>query len=135
MALVKNTHSKTPIGLPDGSVVPPRGELDVPQWADYRDRQNLAFYVETGVLLVEGDDDSPLLSKDEVLARLKELGITAAGNSKVETLRTKLVQAEADHAAQEEKQKVIDELTALNVEFDKEASLEALLAALATAKA
>ncbi len=132
MALVKNTHSKTPIGLPDGSVVPPRGELDVPQWADYRERQNLAFYVETGVLLVEGDDDSPLLSKEQVLARLKELGISAAGNSKVETLRAKLAEAEAAHA---DKQKVMDELSALNVEFDKEASLEDLQAALATAKA
>lgn len=132
MALVKNTHSKTPIGLPDGSVVPPRGELDVPQWADYRDRQNLAFYVETGVLLVEGDDDSPLLSKEQVLARLKDLGVAAAGNSKVETLRAKLAEAEAAHA---DKQKVMDELSVLNVEFDKEASLEDLQAALATAKA
>lgn len=132
MALVKNTHSKTPIGLPDGSVVPPRGELDVPQWADYRDRQNLAFYVETGVLLVEGDDDSPLLSKEQVLARLKDLGVAVAGNSKVETLRAKLVEAEAAYA---DKQKVMDELSALNVEFDKEASLEDLQAALASAKA
>ncbi|RON88440.1 hypothetical protein [Pseudomonas fluorescens] len=131
MALVKNTHSKTPIGLPDGSVVPPRGELDVPQWADYRERQNLAFYVDTGVLVVEGDDEQPELSKEELLARLKALGIDAAGNSKPETLRKKLEEAEA--AA--EKQKVIDELKALNVEFDAEANLEALQAALAAAKA
>ncbi|VVO05818.1 hypothetical protein PS834_03047 [Pseudomonas fluorescens] len=133
MALVKNTHSKTPIGLPDGSVVPPRGELDVPQWADYRDRQNLAFYVETGVLLVEGDDDSPLMSKEQVLARLKELGIVAAGNTKIDTLRAKL--AAAEEVVAEQKQAVIGELTTLNVEFDKEASLEDLQAALATAKA
>lgn len=133
MALVKNTHSKTPIGLPDGSVVPPRGELDVPQWADYRERQNLAFYVETGVLLVEGDDDSPLMSKEQVLARLKELGIVAAGNTKIDTLRAKL--AAAEEVVAEQKQAVIGELTTLNVEFDKEASLEDLQAALATAKA
>ncbi|WP_353187473.1 hypothetical protein [Pseudomonas sp.] len=69
--------------------------------------------------------------KAELLAKLKALGIDAAGNSKVETLRKKLEEAEA--AA--EKQKVIDELTALNVEFDKEANLEALQAALAAAKA
>lgn len=131
MALVKNTHSKTPIGLPDGSVVPPRGDLDVPQWADYRERKNLAFYVDTGVLVVEGDDEQPELSKEELLARLKSLGIDAAGNSKPETLRKKLEEAEA--AA--EKQKVIDELKALNVEFDAEANLEALQDALAAAKA
>lgn len=69
--------------------------------------------------------------KAELLAKLKALGIDAAGNSRVETLRKKLEEAEA--AA--EKQKVIDELTALNVEFDKEANLEALQAALAAAKA
>jgi hypothetical protein len=69
--------------------------------------------------------------KVELLAKLKALGIDAAGNSKVETLRKKLEEAEA--AA--EKQKVIDELKALNVEFDAEANLEALQAALAAAKA
>lgn len=69
--------------------------------------------------------------KAELLAKLKALGIDAAGNSKVETLRKKLEEAEA--AA--EKQKIIDELTALNVEFDAEANLEALQAALAAAKA
>ena len=67
----------------------------------------------------------------ELLAKLKALGIDAAGNSKVETLRKKLEEAEA--AA--EKQKVVDELKALNVEFDAEANLEALQAALAAAKA
>lgn len=69
--------------------------------------------------------------KAELLAKLKALGIDAAGNSKPETLRKKLEEAEA--AA--EKQKVIDELKALNVEFDAEANLEALQAALAAAKA
>lgn len=69
--------------------------------------------------------------KAELLAKLKALGIDAAGNSKVETLRKKLEEAEA--AA--EKQMVIDELKALNVEFDAEANLEALQAALAAAKA
>jgi hypothetical protein len=71
--------------------------------------------------------------KAELLAKLKALGIDAAGNSKVETLRKKLEEAEAAAAA--EKKKVIDELKALNVEFDAEANLEALQAALAAAKA
>lgn len=69
--------------------------------------------------------------KADLLAKLKALGIDAAGNSKVETLRKKLEEAEA--AA--EKQKVIDELKALGIEFDAEANLEALQAALAAAKA
>lgn len=72
-----------------------------------------------------GDEKADLISK------LKALGIDAAGNSKVETLQKKLDEA----LAAAEKQKVMDELIALNVEFDKEANLEALQAALAAAKA
>ena len=74
-----------------------------------------------------GDGDE----RTELFAKLKALGIDAAGNSKTETLQKKLDEA----LAATEKQKVIDELTALNVEFDKEANLEALQAALAAAKA
>ncbi|NMX65694.1 hypothetical protein [Pseudomonas sp. WS 5079] len=74
-----------------------------------------------------GDGDE----RTELFAKLKALGIDAAGNSKTETLQKKLDEA----LAAAEKQKVIDELTALNIEFDKEANLEALQAALAAAKA
>lgn len=74
-----------------------------------------------------GDGDE----RTELFAKLKALGIDAAGNSKTETLQKKLDEA----LAAAEKQKVMDELTALNVEFDKEANLEALQAALAAAKA
>ena len=86
---------------------------------------NLSF---EEVVRPESDD------KSELFAKLKALGIEAAGNSKVETLRKKLEDAEAA-AEQAKKQEVIDELNALNVEFDAEANLEALQAALAAAKA
>ena len=74
-----------------------------------------------------GDGDE----RTELFAKLKALGIDAAGNSKTETLQKKLDEA----LAAAEKQKVVDELKALNVEFDAEANLEALQAALAAAKA
>ncbi|KWV69671.1 hypothetical protein [Pseudomonas fluorescens] len=74
-----------------------------------------------------GDGDE----RTELFAKLKALGIDAAGNSKTETLQKKLDEA----LAAAEKQKVVDELTAMNVEFDKEANLEALQAALDAAKA
>ena len=74
-----------------------------------------------------GDGDE----RTELFAKLKALGIDAAGNSKTETLQKRLDEA----LAAAEKQKVVDELTALNVEFSKEASLEDLQAALAAAKA
>lgn len=82
-------------------------------------------------LRIEGDaPEQKNDEKTELLAKLKALGVNAGANSGVESLRKKLEEAEA--AA--EKQKVIDELTELKVEFDKEANLEALQAALAAAK-
>lgn len=69
--------------------------------------------------------------RTELFAKLKALGIDTAVNSKTETLQKKLDEA----LAAAEKQKVVDELTAMNVEFDKEANLEALQAALDAAKA
>ncbi|MDR6949859.1 hypothetical protein J2Y39_004484 [Pseudomonas sp. 2957] len=92
----------------------------------HKGASRLVFMSVDGKAPTAGGDE-----KAELLAKLKALGIDAAGNSKVETLRKKLEEAEA--AA--EKQKVIDELKALNVEFDAEANLEALQAALAAAKA
>lgn len=86
------------------------------------------------VLSFEAVDAPSGDEKSELLAKLKALGIDAAGNSKVETLRKKLEDAEAA-AEQAKKQEVIDELTTLNVQFDKEANLEALQAVLAAAKA
>ena len=74
-----------------------------------------------------GDGDE----RTELFAKLKALGIDTAVNSKTETLQKKLDEA----LAAAEKQKVVDELTAMNVEFDKEANLEALQAALDAAKA
>ncbi|WP_170976297.1 hypothetical protein [Pseudomonas asiatica] len=87
MAKVTNTHSKTPIGLPDGSVVPPGGTIDVPQWVDYSNRQNLAFYVESGVLVVEGGEPADL-TKEELMAKLKALGVEVGANAKPETLQS-----------------------------------------------
>ena len=74
-----------------------------------------------------GDGDE----RTELFAKLKALGIDAAGNSKTETLERRPDEARAGA----EKQKVVDGLTALNVGVDKEANLEALQAALAAAKA
>lgn len=95
--------------------------------ASHKGASRLSFLKVEGKAPAENSDE-----KDELLAKLKALGIDAAGNSKPETLRKKLEEAEA---AQAEKQKVIDELTALNVQFGPEANLEALQAALAAAKA
>jgi len=125
MAKVTNTHSKTPIGLPDGSVVPPGGAIDVPQWADYSNRQNLAFYVETGVLVVEGGETVEL-SKEELFAKLKALGIEAGKNSSLKTLQERLVEAEA-----KAKEEAIAKLKEKGIEVGDDVTLEELRAELA----
>lgn len=124
MAKVTNTHSKTPIGLPDGSVVPPGGTIDVPQWVDYSNRQNLAFYVETGVLVVEGGGPVEL-SKEELFAKLKALGIEAGKNSSLKSLQERLAEAEA-----KAKDEIIAKLTEKGVAVGDDVTLEELQAEL-----
>ena len=125
MAKVTNTHSKTPIGLPDGSVVPPGGTIDVPQWVDYSSRQNLAFYVESGVLVVE-DHGVAELTKEELFAKLKALGIEAGKNSSLKSLQERLAEAE-----EKAKADIIAKLTEKGVAVGEGVTLEELQAELA----
>lgn len=125
MAKVTNTHSKTPIGLPDGSLVPPGGTVDVPQWADYSNRQNLAFYVESGVLVVEGGEPVEL-SREELFAKLKEMGIEAGKNSSLKSLQERLAEAE-----EKAKADIIAKLTEKGVAVGEGVTLEELQAELA----
>ena len=85
---------------------------------------------------VEGSGDD---EKADLLAKLKALGINANANSKPETLRAKLEEAEAAKTAADAeaalKLEVIAELKGLNVDVDEAASLADLQDALATAKA
>ncbi|MBI6621196.1 hypothetical protein YA0783_23135 [Pseudomonas corrugata] len=67
--------------------------------------------------------------RTELFAKLKELGIDAAGNSKTETLQKKLDEA----LAAKERADVIVQLTEKGVEFDEKDSLEDLKAKLAAA--
>ncbi|MFK1431782.1 hypothetical protein ACIUYI_28830 [Pseudomonas aeruginosa] len=140
MALITNTNRITPIGLPSGSVIPPGASVDVPEWDEIKDRKNLAFYVDTGVLVVEGGVQSDSQGgkeayRQQLFAELKALGVNAGANSKTETLVSKLAEVKAkaappaDEAA--EKQVLIDQLAALGVPSGPDASLEELQKALA----
>jgi len=73
-----------------------------------------------------GDSDE----RAELFAKLKDLGIDAAGNSKTETLQKKLDEA----LAAKEHADVIAQLTAKGVEFGEKDSLEDLKAKLAAAQ-
>jgi len=70
-----------------------------------------------------GDGDE----RADLFAKLKELGIDAAGNSKTETLQKKLDEA----LAAKERDDVTSQLTAKGVEFGEKDSLEDLKAKLA----
>lgn len=147
MAKITNTHRITPIGLPSGAVILPGASVDVPEWDEIKDRKNLAFYVLTGVLVVEGgegDDEQggEEAYRQQLFAELKALGVNAGSNSKTETLVAKLAELKAkaaptpvpaDEAAQ--KQALIAELAALGVPAGEDASLEELQKALADKKA
>jgi hypothetical protein len=145
MAKVTNTHRITPIGLPSGAVILPGASVDVPEWEEIKGRKNLAFYVLTGVLVVEGggggDQGGEEAYRQQLFAELKALGVNAGSNSKTETLVAKLAEAKAaagnqppaDETAQ--KQALIDQLAALGVPAGPDATLEELQAALAAKQA
>ncbi|HGM4211914.1 hypothetical protein [Pseudomonas aeruginosa] len=144
MALITNTNRITPIGLPSGAVIPPGASVDVPEWDEIKDRKNLAFYVLTGVLVVEGgeggdDQGGEEAYRQQLFAELKALGVNAGANSKTETLVSKLAEVKAkatlpaDEAAQ--KQALIEQLAALGVPAGPDASLEELQKALADKQA
>ncbi|EIU4422852.1 hypothetical protein L4Q18_003154 [Pseudomonas aeruginosa] len=144
MAKVTNTHRITPIGLPSGAVILPGASVDVHEWEEIKDRKNLAFYVLTGVLVVEGGEGGDEQGGEEayrqqLFAELKALGVNAGANSKTETLVSKLAEVKAkvappaDEAA--EKQVLIDQLAALGVPSGPDASLEELQKALADKQA
>ncbi len=144
MALITNTNRITPIGLPSGVVIPPGASVDVPEWDEIKDRKNFAFYVLTGVLVVEGgeggdDQGGEEAYRQQLFAELKALGVNAGANSKTETLVSKLAEVKAkatlpaDEAAQ--KQALIEQLAALGVPAGPDASLEELQKALADKQA
>ncbi|MCY1302216.1 hypothetical protein D9M68_622710 [compost metagenome] len=144
MAKVTNTGRITPIGLPSGVVILPGTSLDVPEWADIKERPNIAFYVLTGVLVAEGDDGEggdaggEAAYRQALIDELKGFNINAHPNSKTETLVAKLAEAKAKAKPQDEaaqKQALIDELAALGVPAGPDATLEELQAALAAKKA
>lgn len=107
MTKVSNNHSRTPIGLPDGTVIPPGQTVDVENWNEHKKRDNIKAYIESGHLstggAVELDDEEggenestdEDAEKDGLIAELAELGVTATKRSKVETLRAKLDEAKA----------------------------------------
>lgn len=144
MPEITNT-SGTPIGLPDGSIIPPKQTATVDNWDDFKDRANLKHYVQQGVLDVAASAGGQTSSanpnqgvneteeeqqKRDLRGKLDLLGIQMHPNTGLEKLRKALAEAEAAKARTE----VIEALKAKNVEFDETASLDELKAKLDAAE-
>lgn len=141
---ITNT-SGTPIGLPDGTVIPPKQAAPVNNWDDFKDRANLKHYVQHTVLVVAASAGGQASSsnpnqgaseteeeqqKRDLRGKLDLLGIQMHPNTGLEKLRKALAEAEAAKSRTD----VIEALKAKDVEFDETASLDELKAKLEAAE-
>lgn len=144
MPEIANT-SGTPIGLPDGTVIPPKQTAPVDNWDDFKDRANLKHYVQQGVLVVAASAGGQTSSanpnkgvneteeeqqKRDLRGKLDLLGIQMHPNTGLEKLRKALTDAQAA----KDRTDVIEALKAKDVEFDESASLDELKAKLEAAE-
>lgn len=127
-----------PLLLADGTPMAPGEEVDVKDWAKVKEHHVTTAMLQSGQLQVgagkssESEDD--VGEKASLLAQLRSLGIDANGNSKVETLRKKLEEAEAAQAAKVERDGLIEQLNAKNIQFEAGETNDKLKAKLAQAE-
>jgi len=129
MAQVTNNSDRTPIGLPNGVLIAPKQTVDVEDWGKIKGHKVLVHYLKHGILIVGGEAQKASgggEDKDELLAKLKALGIEAGKNSSVKTLQEKLAEAEA-----KAKEDIIAKLTEKGVAVGEDVTLEELQAELA----
>ncbi|AZC19547.1 hypothetical protein [Pseudomonas sp. CMR5c] len=130
MAQVTNNGNVTPIGLPNGVLVPPQQTVEVRGWGKIKEHPIVAHYLKEGVLSAEGEPEADAGDAAEerqaLLAQLKTLGVTAGANSKLETLQSKLAEAQADAKAE-----AIAKLKEKGIEVGEDVTLEELQAELA----
>ncbi len=109
---IKSSYNAT-IVLPPNVPVYPGAEVDYPHWDKYKDNPAIAWYVDQGHLSVgksskkdepevvekvqiteqEQDEDA---QKEDLIAKLAELGVKADKRSSVEKLQEKLEEALAN---------------------------------------
>ena len=94
---VTNNHSG-PLGLPTGQELQPNVATPVHDWATIKQNAVVAAWLKAGIL-VEGEaqsnaDDAP--DRDELIAKLAELGIKHHPNTGIVKLQALLAEAEAN---------------------------------------
>lgn len=129
MAQVTNNSERTPIGLPNGVLIAPNQTVEVEGWGKMKDHKVLVHYLKHGILTVGGEAQKASagdVDKDELLAKLKALGVDAGKNSGIESLQKRLAEAE-----EKVKADIIAKLTEKGVAVGEGVTLEELQAELA----
>lgn len=129
MAQVTNNSERTPIGLPNGVLIAPKQTVDVEDWSKIKGHKVLVHYLKHGILSVGGESQKASagdVDKDDLLAKLKALGIDAGKNSGIESLQKRLAEAEA-----KAKEEAIAKLAEKGIQVGDDVTLEELQAELA----
>jgi len=129
MAQLTNNSDRTPIGLPNGVLVAPKQTVEVEDWGKMKGHKVLVHYLKHGILSVGGEASkapSGDVDKDELIAKLKALGIDAGKNSGIESLQKRLTEAEA-----KAKEEAIAKLAEKGIQVGDDVTLEELQAELA----
>lgn len=129
MAQVTNNSDRTPIGLPNGVLVAPKQTVEVEDWGKIKGHKVLVHYLKHGILSVGGESlkaSGGDVDKDELIAKLKALGIDAGKNSGIESLQKRLAEAEA-----KAKEEAIAKLAEKGIQVGDDVTLEELQAELA----
>jgi len=112
-----------PLVLNPGSVsLPPGVEVDVENWDALKKHPITKFYLDNGTLSLDGapggsDDESE--RKDDLIARIKDLGGKATKASSVDKLEAQLVEAQ-------QRASIVEALRSLEVEYDDKATTDEL---------
>lgn len=99
MAVIRNTN-RSPVALPGHGLIDPGKEAEVRNWSALQDNPIIRAWVKAGILLVVSEDpksgpqSAVTDEKDELIARLAELGVKKNRRSSVESLQEALVEAE-----------------------------------------
>lgn len=95
---ITNKH-KTDLGLPNGQVLRSGEPTNVRDWGKIKENSVVAAWLARGILTEDGADDGDTATsadKDELIARLTELGVKADKRKTVEKLQAMLAEAEED---------------------------------------
>lgn len=109
MTKITNTHKTQAVGLPDGTIIHPNTQVDVPNWSEFKDRPNIKGHLDAGTLSTsaapesdedEGGEDGATevakMKKPDVIAELEQRGYEVDKSAPVADLRAELEKARSE---------------------------------------